>query len=443
MIKTFHMQTVAVMLATNIAALLLSFVLVSVIVIRPAAEFGATITADMLNALAKSLDRLESAEQVTVLQALDEQEHLSVKVASTPPENVDIAPSLFGRFFLQALERQSGGFVVPEWRLDDQDQFWMRLPTNDPPVWISIRTRRIADPIRGLLGIFAIALLAAVVGGIALQRRVARPLTLLEQQVDRMENVENLPVLEETGPREIAAVSHALNRMTQRIRQAEADRAIMLAGVSHDLRTPLTKLRLSLAMLDDVDPELLGGARRQVDRIEAMLEQFFDHARGFEDEPERHVRIGEILQPALDMAGTTGRVETSFPEDLEVAVKKDALIRAIGNLLGNAFVHGAPPVRVSANIDGGELVLAVSDGGPGMDPADAEALVRPFARGNSARTGDGTGLGLAIADQVARAHGGSLRFARSPNGFTATIRIPGPGSVAMQSRADGFTRHMS
>jgi two-component system osmolarity sensor histidine kinase EnvZ len=440
MIKTFRMQTLAVMLGTTIAALLLSVVLVSVLVIRPAAEISANITADILNALAQSLDRLDSAEQVTVLQILDEREHLSVKVASTPPENVDAAPSLFGRFFLQALKGQSGDFAIPEWRLDDQDRFWMRLPTNDPPVWISIRARRIADPIRGLLGMTAIALLAAVVGGIALQRRVARPLTLLEQQVDRMENVENLPVLEETGPREIAAVSHALNRMTQRIRQAEADRAIMLAGVSHDLRTPLTKLRLSLAMLDDLDPELVGGARRQVDRIEAMLEQFFDHARGFENEPKRLVRIEDVLQPALDMSGATGRVETSFPEDLEVAVKKDALVRAIGNLLGNAFVHGAPPVRLSANIDGGELVLAVSDGGPGMDPANAEALVRPFARGNSARTGDGAGLGLAIVDQVARAHGGSLRFARSPNGFTATIRIPGPGSAAMEPRAVGVAR---
>jgi two-component system osmolarity sensor histidine kinase EnvZ len=437
MIKTFHMQTLAVMLGTNIAALLLSLVLVSVVVIRPAAEFGADITADILNALARSLDRLDAAEQVMILQALDEQDHLSVKVASTAPENVDIAPSLFGRFFLQALQRQPGGFVVPEWRLDDQDRFWMRLPTDDPPVWVSIRTRRIADPIRGLLAIFAVALLAAFVGGIALQRRVARPLTLLEQQVDRMETVENLPVLEETGPREIAAVSHALNRMTQRIRQAEADRAIMLAGVSHDLRTPLTKLRLSLALLGDVDPELVGGARRQVDRIEAMLQQFFDHARGFEDEPERRVRIGEILRSALDMAGATGRVETSFREDLEVTVKKDALVRAIGNLLGNAFVHGAPPVRVSAGIDGGDLVLVVSDGGPGMDPADAEALVRPFARGNSARTGDGAGLGLAIADQVARAHGGSLRFGRSPDGFTATLRIPVPGTAAMRPVGDG------
>lgn len=426
MIKTFHMQTLAVMLGTNIAALLLSLVLVSAIVIRPAAEFGARITADVVNALARSLDRLDSAEQVMVLQILDEQEQLSVKVASAPPEHVDVAPSLFGRFFLRALQRQPGGAVVPEWRLDDQDRFWMRLPTDDPPVWVSIRTRRIADPVRGLLGVFGIALLASLVGGIALQRRVARPLTLLEQQVDRMETVESLPVLEETGPREIAAVSRALNRMVQRIRQAQADRAIMLAGVSHDLRTPLTKLRLSLALLDDADPELVAGARRQVDRIEAMLQQFFDHARGFEHEPERLVPIGEILKSALDMAGAAGRVETSFSADLAVTIKKDAMVRAIGNLLGNAFVHGAMPVRVSARIDGGDVIFAVSDSGPGMDPADADAMVRPFARGNSARTGDGAGLGLAIADQVAKAHGGSLRFTRSPGGFTATMRIPGP-----------------
>lgn len=432
MIKTFHMQTLAVMLATNIAALLLSLVLVSILVVRPAAEFGASITADALNALARSLDSLESAEQVMILQILNEQKHLSVKVSSTPPQNMDIAPSLYGRFFLQALKQRPGDFVIREWRLDDQDRFWMRLPKDDPPIWVSIRTRSIADPIRGLFGVSAIALLAAFVGGIALQRRVGRPLTLLEQQVDGLDNVKNIPVLEESGPREIAAVSRALNRMMQRIRQAEADRTIMLAGVSHDLRTPLTKLRLSLAMLDDDDPELVRGATRQVDRIENMLEQFFDHARGFDEEPEQLVRIGEIFQSAQEMVGATGLVETSFPQDLEVTVKKGALVRAIGNLLGNAFVHGAPPVRVSAEIDGGDLVLEVSDGGPGMDSADAELLVRPFARGNSARTGDGAGLGLAIADQVARAHGGALSFMRSQTGFTATIRMPQPAQISMQ-----------
>ncbi len=432
MIKTFRMQTIAVLLGTNIAALVLSFVLVSFLVIRPAAEIGASITADLLDVLARSLDRVDSTERVAILQIIDDQEDLSVKVASSPPENVGVAPSLFGRFFLEALEARRGSFVATEWRLDDQGWFWMRLPADDPPVWISIRTRRLGDPIHGLLAVSAIALLAAFVGGIALQRRVTRPLSSLEQQVDRIENVKTLPVLAETGPREIAAVSRALNGMMQRIRLAEAERAIMLASVSHDLRTPLTKLRLSLAMLDDADPELVGGAQKQVDRIDTMLEQFLEHARGFAEEPVQQVSLGEIVKSAVELTGKTDRVEVSFPPDLQVTVKKEALARAIGNLLRNAFIHGALPVRVSAETTGGDLVLEVSDSGPGMDPADAEALVRPFARGNSARTGSGTGLGLAIADQVARAHGGSLSFSRSRNGFTATIRIPKRRSDVMQ-----------
>jgi two-component system osmolarity sensor histidine kinase EnvZ len=432
MIKTFRMQTIAVTLGTNIAALLLSLVLISVLVVRPAAEFGADVTADILDAFARSLDRLESNDRVTLLQILDEQENLSVKVASSPPESVGVASSLFGRFFLQALDARRGRFVATEWRLDDQGGFWMRLPTDDPPVWISIRTRRVGDPIRGLLAVSAIVLLAALVAGILLQRRVTRPLSGLEQQVDRIEDVKTLPVLDETGPREIAAVSRALNGMMNRIRLAEADRAIMLGSVSHDLRTPLTKLRLALAMLGDADPELIAGAQRQVDQIETMLGQFLEHARGFAEERLQQVPLGDLVQSAVELNDASNRVETSFPPNLVVTVKKEALVRAIGNLLRNAFIHGALPVRVLADMAGGDLVLEVCDSGPGMDPADAEVLVRPFARGNSARTGNGTGLGLAIADQVAIAHGGSLAFARSPDGFCAILRIPQQDLVAMQ-----------
>ncbi|MEZ5792595.1 MAG: histidine kinase dimerization/phospho-acceptor domain-containing protein [Nitratireductor sp.] len=121
--------------------------------------------------------------------------------------------------------------------------------------------------------------------------------------------MKTLSDLDESGPREIAALSHALNRMTRRIQQTEADKAIMLAGVSHDLRSLLTKLRLSLAMLDDADTELLGTAQKQVDRIESMLGQFLEYARGFAEEPLQRVSVGKLICSAVELADAANRVE--------------------------------------------------------------------------------------------------------------------------------------
>ena len=433
MIKTFRMQTIAVMLATNVTAIVLSLVMISVLLIRPAAETGANITADVVDALAQSFEHMNPADRLMILRNLDEQENLSIRVSSAAPEMPGVRPSLFGGFFLQALKQRHESAGATEWRLDDRGWFWIQTKIDEAPVWISIRTRRISDPLSGLLLVSSIALLAAIAGGIAVQRRVTLPLSALEEQVDRMESVKTLSDLDESGPREIAALSHALNRMTRRIQQTEADKAIMLAGVSHDLRSPLTKLRLSLAMLDDADTELLGTAQKQVDRIESMLGQFLEYARGFAEEPLQRVSVGKLIRSSVELADAANRVEILLQQDEEVIVKKDAFVRAIANLLANALVHGAPPVRVSATFIGDDLLLEVVDCGLGMDPDSAEALVRPFARGNSARTGDGTGLGLAIADQVAIAHGGSLSFGRSEKGFTATIQIPLPNHDAAAS----------
>ena len=117
-----------------------------------------------------------------------------------------------------------------------------------------------------------------------LQRRFARPLKALEDEIDVAESGTSLPEFDEDGPREISAIARALNQMSETMQFAEMDRAVMLAGVSHDLRTPLTKLRLSLAMLHGADQDLLISAERQVSRIEIMLAQFLEYARGFSEE---------------------------------------------------------------------------------------------------------------------------------------------------------------
>ncbi|MEZ5799685.1 MAG: HAMP domain-containing protein [Nitratireductor sp.] len=203
-----------------------------------------------------------------ILRNLDEQENLSIRVSSAAPETLGARPSLFGGFFLQALKQRHETPAPPNgvWMIAAGSGYKQRLTSAGVDINPHSSDQRSCS---GLLLVSLIALLVAIAGGLAVQRRVTLPLSALEEQVDRMGSVKTLSDLDESGPREIAALSHALNRMTRRIQQTEADKAIMLAGVSHDLRSPLTKLRLSLAMLDDADTELLGTETGRSDREHA------------------------------------------------------------------------------------------------------------------------------------------------------------------------------
>jgi two-component system osmolarity sensor histidine kinase EnvZ len=213
--------------------------------------------------------------------------------------------------------------------------------------------------------------------------------------------------------------------MTERLTGQEAERAVMLGGVSHDLRTPLTRLRLCLEMMHGSDAELEATALRQVDWIETMLAQFLDFARGFDAEPLVACDIAELIAQVAADHGQAA-VQIDVQQGLGAILRPNAVARAINNIVTNALRHGAPPVRIEARQYGNRLHIAVSDGGPGIDLAHAQDLARPFARGDAARSGEGAGLGLAIAERVAAAHGGSLGFGRSAGRFTVLLEISHP-----------------
>lgn len=419
-------QNIAVLTATILGALLVSLVLITALVLRPQIERSAADTAQMIRSLDLSFQQMDKFQQILFAEALRADAAPEVEVADAAPEGANRPRSWFAGYFLRALEDRHG-IDLANIRVDDEGRVWVRMPTADQPYWMSLRNPPASDPVAGLAIAFAIALTAALAGGIALQQRVVRPLRRLETAVGRLSSPTDPFESDMDRPREIAAVSRALSGMSARLRAAEANRALMLAGVSHDLRTPLTKLRLSLAMLKDADPDLLAGAERNVIRIETMLGQFLDVARGFEAEATREeVSLGPLLRQAIAGCDQPDAVTLGPPGIVEVVVREAAVVRALENLLNNALRHGRLPVRLAARVEGGALLLEVSDAGDGVPEAARQDLMAPFARGNAARTGEGTGLGLAIVDQVARAHGGTVEFDQGAEGFTVRLRLPQP-----------------
>ncbi|RDI59210.1 ATP-binding protein [Microvirga subterranea] len=227
------------------------------------------------------------------------------------------------------------------------------------------------------------------------------------------------------GAREVRQAGHAFLEMKRRIERSMEQRTTMLNGVSHDLRTILTRFKLSLVFLDQT-PEV-EDLKRDVDEMSRMLEGYLAFARGDAGEQAVETDLRLLLQELQSDAERQGYgLALDIIGDPIVTVRPDAFRRLLFNLVANAARHG-DRVEISANHETRWLVLHVDDDGPGIAPEMREEVFKPFVRLDEARNQDegGSGLGLAIARDIARSHGGDITLSESPlGGLRATVRLP-------------------
>jgi len=233
--------------------------------------------------------------------------------------------------------------------------------------------------------------------------------------------------LPERGPEEIRAVARAFNRMSDRVKTLVGDRTRMLAAMGHDLRTPITRLRLRSEFIGD--SELRGQMLRDLEQMNAMTEGVLVFLRdGRTREALTAVDVAATLQTICDQFADLGHdVQYEGPDHATLTARPDDLRRAVANLVDNAVRYGAHVV-VRLTAGGGTLCIAVDDDGPGIPDASKPNMLDAFVRGDDARTMDnraGFGLGLAIARTVAEAHGGTLTLHdRAPRGLSARLTLP-------------------
>ncbi|HZX32381.1 MAG TPA: ATP-binding protein [Rhodocyclaceae bacterium] len=310
------------------------------------------------------------------------------------------------------------GFWV-SFRLEehDEDEFWLVLP----------RERAVRKLAWHWLtwGLLALGLALAVAWYIV--SRINRPLKALAKaagSVGRGQMPEPLP---ETGAEELQRLAAAFNRMASDLARHERDRAEVLAGISHDLRTPLTRLRLE-AEMSVSDPASREGIVADIEQMEAVISQFMDYARGDGGEPAQATDLSHLLQDIATRQVALGRaLSFVIPPLPTVEIRPKALARAVTNLIDNAYKYGGgDDVQLQARESDGMVTIEVQDRGPGIPAEEAERLKLPFTRLENARTdATGTGLGLAIVDRIARLHGGSLELLpRDGGGLTARIVFP-------------------
>ncbi len=422
-------RNIGLLVGVVLAGQLLAGLMVIALVLRPQTIRVADVSARMLNAVSAAMDGRNPAAQGRIAQRINDDASIQIRAAENPPGAGGLAfPNFIERVFMHRLATRLSAQDELQWRTDDAGHLWMLVRLGGRFWWVNMTPPRVAGPLIGLIMALLIAFIVAVAGGLLLQRRLDRPLRSLARGVASYQPGSTPPRITVDGPGEITAVAHAFNDMADRINAHEQERALMLAGVSHDLRTPLARLRLSIEMMPHDDEALRESAHRQIEQIDRMLGQFLDYAREGRDEERQIVNLGKLLLQAAEDAGMAGELTIDVDGGLTASVRPFAMRRVIQNLLENASRYGAPPIVLRAWPDDREgLIVEVIDHGEGFDPQMADHLVRPFAKADRSRTGEGTGLGLAIAQRHVTEEGGTLSFERSSAGFVARIVLPAPG----------------
>ncbi|HXF80593.1 MAG TPA: ATP-binding protein [Usitatibacter sp.] len=306
---------------------------------------------------------------------------------------------------------------------------WVRLPAGERDFWVAFPRGRIErDPSTAFVEWGITGLAIAVLASFFIVWKLNRPLGELARSAVKLGKGGNPAPMAETGPSEIRAVTRAFNQMTEDLRRNERDRATFLAGVSHDLRTPLSRLRLEVEMLEGkVDPAAQGAMVQDVADMNAIIDQFIDFMRSEAAEPLSPVNVSELARSCAERFARTGlAVRCDLAEVPLLLLRPLAMQRLMDNLLANAERHGGGDVQVTTAAGEGWVRLSVLDRGPGIPHAMVERLKQPFTRRDEARSGSsGAGLGLAIANRVATLHGGKLELlAREGGGLDARVTLP-------------------
>lgn len=313
---------------------------------------------------------------------------------------------------------------------------WVSLTIDEDRYWLFIERDPVARNVgTQWLGWAAVALLLSVLGAVLITRVINRPLAQLSSAAQELGRGRTPAPLPAGGPAEIRTVNASFNRMVADLGKLEEDRAVLLAGISHDLRTPLTRLRLELEMA-----ELPEEARRamigDLEQMDAIVRQFLDYARRSPQQSAEVLDLAGLVEAAVSRARieheANAAINLMLARGISVTGYRTELDRALDNLLVNAVRYGRDPatgrldLTVSLTTDGQDAVIGVADRGPGVPAEQIERLLRPFERGDSARGGSGgAGLGLPIVQRIARLHGGSLRLlANSPHGLRAELTLP-------------------
>ena len=336
--------------------------------------------------------------------------------------------AVYYQFLSRQMSQRLGGEAEVRITPGEPYLFWVRPPQN-PNLWITIPMIGVGEADISPLTIYLLVIgILSVAGGWLFVRRLNRPLKALQDAAILVGRGQVPPPIPKEGSTELMAVTQAFNQMAKGIQQLEDDRALLTAGISHDLRTPLTRIRLATEMLPDSQDWIKEGIVHDIEDMNDIIDQFIDYVRQDQQEKLQEGDINALIKEAVQARN----IEEDHNITLDLAplpscmMRRVALKRVLDNLIENAFRYGSNDIAITSRFlkKHNQLSFAIRDYGPGIPEEQVERLFAPFTQGDKARGSLGSGLGLAIIKRIVEMHGGSVSLANHPQGgLIATVTI--------------------
>lgn len=391
--------------------------------------------ASLVNLSRAALVHADSIARVSLVKTLADEE--GVRIAPREPQDSFklYDTDTLSRSVSRELRQRLGPDTVVAREVNGTNGLWIGFSIDGDPYWLLTDPSRVG-PVTGATWLIWLttAAVLSLAGAALIARLINQPLKRLSFAASRVREGEfdATQLSESVATSEIREVNIGFNRMAQRLSKIEQDRALMLAGISHDLRTPLARLRLETEM-SVADPQAREHMTADIEQVNAIIDKFLDYARPDHLQPER-VSLNQVIESAVFAMGNdpSFQVHTHIPADLVVMGDAVELQRVFANLLENAARYGRDPVTAVARVDiaakarDGWVLVKLRDHGAGVPPELLERLTQPFFRGDASRTSaTGTGLGLAIVERAIARMGGRFALANSSTGgLSAHIKLP-------------------
>ncbi|MFM4650828.1 two-component system sensor histidine kinase EnvZ [Aeromonas bivalvium] len=330
-------------------------------------------------------------------------------------------------FLEEGISHELGGPARVRVEIRDHYIIWVQ-PPQARDVWLRVPLTEIDDDdIQPLIYYLTVLLAMILFAAWFFARQLMRPLEELEAGAVAVARGQFPDALGEQGSRELRRLTRSFNHMSRSIKELIEERNLMMAGVSHDLRTPLTRIRLATEMMSSREEGLKESINADIDETNAIIDQFIDYIRPAGSIETRPTDLTRLIHDVLLLQGEQGlELELALPtEAVLVECHPLGMRRVLNNLCSNAERYGASRLQAELRDDGHWVRLRLADDGPGIPEADHQRVLRPFTQGNQARTGGGSGLGLAIVAKIVAQHHGTLRLGVSDwGGLLVEIRLP-------------------
>jgi two-component system osmolarity sensor histidine kinase EnvZ len=389
--------------------------------------------ASIVNLTRAALITAAPERRLDLLRDLSQREGIRVYPSDLQEPMSDLPDSEMLRLITQAVQEELGPHTQLKLEEEGLSGLLVSFRIGGEDYWVALPRERIERQLPWeWIGWSAAAALLALAGAWYIVSRINRPLAALTRAAAEVAGGSCPHALPETGATELRTLAGAFNRMTRALERSQSERALLLAGVSHDLRTPLSRMRIAIEMLGEKDSGMTAGMVQDIEDMDAIIDQFLDFARDEGGEAiEREGDLVALVNSVLERYAQRDKpVSARLCELPPMRLRPMAMQRLIVNLVENALRYSGTAVEIEVRRAPEGVVLAVLDRGPGIPAEETARMLQPFTRLEASRSGaKGAGLGLAIVQRIAAMHGGRFELLpREGGGLEARVVLPLAGS---------------